>query len=254
VGHIPSSVFSVEKAVAPHGRRPSLLAAYQSCRSTADNKTNDFKKADPMQASYPRNSARARIPMLAVACALLVAGPAAAADDQGRFAVRGAGSDRCSVFQAAIVANDGARLERYGAWLLGYLSASNRLISRTFDAVPSLAAADLLGLVSVLCRTQPEALVDTVASQALVVLSPIRLTTDSPLLTVSNGGKSLQLRTEALVTLQRNLATKGAFKGPADGKASPQLTKAITEFQQKEKILVSGLPDIDTQIRAGLKK
>lgn len=182
-----------------------------------------------------------------------MAGPAAAADDKGAFAVRGVGSDRCDAFIAAIAAKDGLKLERYGSWLLGYLSASNRLIGRTFDAVPSQVPTDVLGIVAVICRNQPAALVDTAVSQALVVLNPIRLTADSPLITVSNAGRTLQVRTEALIRLQQNLAKKGLYKGPADGKLSPQLAKIISDFQQVEKIQISGLPDLDTQIRAGLK-
>jgi len=213
-----------------------------------------FRKANTMHAHHPKFTAHVRGPLLALACVLLAAGPAAAADEQGRFAVRGVGSDQCGAFQAALVAKDAVKIDRYGSWLMGYLTASNRLISRTFDAVPSLVGTDMVGMVSVICRTQPATLLETAAAQALSILNPIRLTADSPIVNLTNDGKSLSIRTEAVVALQRNLAAKGGFKGLADGKPSPQLTKAIIELQQKEKIPVTGLPDIDTQIRAGLKK
>ena len=206
-----------------------------------------------MQAHPSPFTRNLRSALVAIAAVALAAAPAIAADDKGAFAVRGVGSDRCDAFLAAVAAKDGLKLERYGSWLLGYVSASNRLIGRTFDAVPSQVPTDVLGIVAVICRNQPAALVDTAASQALVVLNPIRMTADSPLITVSNAGRTLQVRTEALITLQQNLAKKGLYKGPADGKLSPQLAKIIADFQLKEKILISGLPDLDTIIRAGLK-
>lgn len=206
-----------------------------------------------MQAHPSPFTRNLRSALVAIAAVALAAAPASAADSKGAFAVRGAGSDRCDVFLKAIADKDAVRLERYGAWLLGYVSASNRLIDKTFDAVPSQAPTDVLGVVAVVCRSQPATLVDTAISQALVLLSPIRLNADSPVVTVSNGGRSLRLRQEALTMLQQNLAKKGLFKGPVDGKISPQFLKVISEFQLKEKILVSGLPDLDTIIRAGLK-
>ena len=191
--------------------------------------------------------------LLVLGCAMLMATPAAAVDEKGSYAVRGIGSDRCDALTAAMTAKDRTKLERYAVWLLGYLSASNRLISKTFDAVPSLAATDVLGMVALVCKNQPAVLVDTAASQALIMLSPIRLVGDSPIIEVSNSGRTMSVRKEALVALQRNLAAKHGYKGPIDGAMSPQLAKAITEFQQKEKLPGSGLPDLDTLIRAGLK-
>ena len=206
-----------------------------------------------MQTVQFRHGALVRGALLAVAAAILVVRPAVAADAKGTFAVRGVGSDRCETYTAAVVAKDSPKLERYGSWLMGYMSASNRLIDKTFDAVPSQVPTDILSIVAVICRSQPATLIDTVASQALVLLSPIRLTADSAIIKVTNADKTLQVRQEALITLQQNLTKKGLYKGAADGKFSPQLAKTISEFQQKEKIPVSGLPDLDTLIRAGLK-
>jgi hypothetical protein len=196
----------------------------------------------------------ASFPLSAVVLALVAASPAAAASAEGRFAVRGVGTDRCDVFQAALAAKDAVKIDRYASWLMGYVSASNRLIGKTFDVLPTLAGSDVLGMVAIVCRSQPATAIETAAAQSLNAISSVRLLRDTPIVPAASDGKSVQIRSEAIATLQTNLTALKLFAGPADGVFSPQLIKAIKALQGVERLPVTGLPDVDTIIRAGLKK
>lgn len=186
------------------------------------------------------------------AVSICAASPVLAANADGRFAVRGDGADRCDAYQAALAAKDSVKIDRYAAWLMGYVSASNRLIAKTFDTLPTLAGADMLGIVAIVCRSQPASTVETAAAQSLNAISSVRLLRDTPAVSVVSDGKSVQIRAEAIATLQANLAAKKLYSGPVDGAFSPQLAKAIKAFQTSERLPASGLPDVDTIIRAGL--
>lgn len=205
-------------------------------------------------ANFSYKARASKVGIFVFAVSIWAAAPALAANADGRFAVRGNGADRCDVYQAALTAKDSVKIDRYAAWLMGYVSASNRLIAKTFDTLPTLAGADMLGIVAVVCRSQPAASIETAAAQSLNAISAVRLLQDTPAVSVVSDGKSLQIRSEAIATLQANLAAKKLYNGPTDGAFSPQLAKAIKAFQALERLPASGLPDVDTVIRAGLVK
>jgi len=71
---------------------------------------------------------------------------------------------------------------------------------------------------------------------------------------VEADGKTVAIRQDALKLLQSALIAKNLYKGDANGASSPQLVAAIKGFQRKEAIAVTGLPDIDTFIRAVIKR
>lgn len=183
---------------------------------------------------------------------LCLSSAAHAADKDGRFSVRGLGGSKCSDLAAAVSQKNVALIQAYSAWLGGYLTASNRLISQTFDVVPSTSATDAVGLVSVVCQANPNNLVESATYQALEAMNSIRVRQDSPLVTIQEAGKSLVIRQEALLTVQTELTRAGLFKGAADGKASPALVQAVRAFQKAQKLPESGLPDIDVLIRLKL--
>jgi hypothetical protein len=188
-------------------------------------------------------------PSLAIAVLALASAPAMAADKDGIFSVRGLGSGKCSELTLAIEKKDSASIQLYGSWLSGYLSASNRLISQTFDAIPGSSVNDALGVVAVVCGRNPDVLVETATYQALEALNPVRLRQDSPLLTMQDGARSLKIRQEALMFVQTELASAKLYKGPADGKPSPELARSIRTFQKAQKLPETGLPDMDVIVR-----
>jgi hypothetical protein len=96
---------------------------------------------------------------LVVALVLAWGGAAAAADADGNFVIKGAGTATCATLQKAKAARD----ERYASiagWLDGYLSAQNELRGATFDLAPwqqteLLLAADVRYSIRLIARAAP---------------------------------------------------------------------------------------------------
>lgn len=182
----------------------------------------------------------------------LGAGTAQAADASGNFAVRGLGSQTCAAYVAA--AGNPEEFARYGNWLLGYATAQNRTTPDTYDVIPTEPGTDFPNVVAVVCRTNPQMLLENAAASAIGVIKPLRQTAASPLVQVSADGKTVSIHQDSLKRLQTALIAKQAFKGAATGASSAAFTDALKAFQRKEGIPVTGLPDIDTFIRAIVKR
>jgi hypothetical protein len=190
-----------------------------------------------------------------LAGALLVIGTgwseAKAADAAGRFAVRGVGSRSCGDYRAAL--GDAASTAPYASWLMGYVSARNRNSAELFDVLPTQPGIDLLNVVAVICGTRETMVLETAASEAVRVLRPLSQASETPLVQFRTGKGSVTIRQGALVRLQTALIDRKLFKGPANGIPSAEFAAALRAFQKKEAIPVTGLPDMDSFIRAILK-
>ncbi len=184
---------------------------------------------------------------------LFAALPALASDATGKFTARGVGSNPCSAVLTSLK-DDKIATSLYGSWLMGYASAYNRNVPQTFDILPTATGSDLMGIVMAVCRISPTASLETATAQALAAIAPMRLTRETPLVKVVSDGKSVDIRQEAVTNLQQGLLDKGLYRGPVNGVSSPALITAIKALQTREKLTPTGLPDIDTLIRAVLKK
>jgi hypothetical protein len=209
-----------------------------------------------MRSASSAKSLISKVLLGAVVCVPLVFGalPALASDAAGKFTVRGVGSNPCSAVQASLKSNDKIAGSLYLSWLMGYASAYNRHVPQTFDILPTSAGGDLLGIVMAVCRVSPNASLETATAQSLSAVAAMRLTRETPIVKVTADGKTVEIRQEALTNLQQNLSEKGLYRGPVNGVSSPALVAAIKAIQTREKLEVTGLPDIDTMIRAILKK
>ena len=192
------------------------------------------------------------VPITAAFAVFLGAGTAQAADASGNFAVRGLGSQTCATYVAAAAKPE--EFARYGNWLLGYVTVQNRLTPDTYDVIPTEPGADFPNVVAVVCRTNPQMLLENAAASAISVMKPLRQTAASPLVQVSVDGKTVTIHQDSLKRLQTALIAKQVFKGAANGTSTAAFTDALKAFQRKEGIPVTGLPDIDTFIRAIVKR
>jgi hypothetical protein len=174
-----------------------------------------------------------------------------AADGTGKFSIRGPGSQSCANYLAAASKPDA--YAHFGSWLLGYVSARNRAEPKTYDFIPTEAGTDFPNVVAVICKTRPQSRLEQAANAAITVLGPMRQTVASPLIDVQADGKTVAIRQEALRTLQTALIAKSFYKGKSDGLSSARFIAALKEFQRKEKLPITGLPNIDTFIRAIIK-
>ncbi|TNE45367.1 MAG: peptidoglycan-binding protein [Sphingomonadales bacterium] len=195
-------------------------------------------------------------PLKALVCALalsgLSCGGAFAADGAGRFSVRGIGAKSCADYSAALA--DRAAVSSYASWLMGYASARNRDGTRTFDILPTQQGLDLVNIVAAICKGRQAMVVESAANEAVALLGPMRQEMETPLVRFEAGGKSVSIRQGALVSLQRALIDKKFFRGPADGAPGRPFAEALRSFQKAEGIAVTGLPDMDSFIRAILKR
>lgn len=179
---------------------------------------------------------------------------ALAADAGGKFSVRGVGSDRCESLSAAFSKKDDAAVNRYVSWILGYASASNKFSTQTYDALPSKDGRDLIALIVGYCQQNAAVPIEVSTSRVLGGLKAVRLTQESPLVSFSSEGKALEIREESVRFIERTLKISGYYKGAETGKSSPQLIAAIKAFQVAQKLPATGLPDINTLIRAAVRK
>jgi hypothetical protein len=175
-----------------------------------------------------------------------------AADPRGQFSIRGPGSQSCANYLAAASKPDD--YARYGSWLLGYVSARNRAEPNTYDVIPTEPGTDFPNIVAVICKSNVQVTVEQAANSAIAVIGPMRQTAASPMIDVQVDGKTVAIHQESLRRLQQGLIAKNAYKGSADGISSARFIAALKDFQRKEGIAVTGLPDIDTFIRAIIKR
>jgi len=180
-----------------------------------------------------------------------------AADGEGKYAVRGAGSTPCRQLAAAIDSKD-ANVRRdavllYASWLNGYLSYVNRVEKETYDIVPLTDSAHLLAVVVGQCRQNPDALVETVSAQVIAVLAKAKIAAESPLVELKVGDQKGNFRQATLMALQEKLIEKRYLKGKADGFFGGQSQQALRAFQKAKKLRESGFPDTETLMRALLK-
>ena len=173
---------------------------------------------------------------------------AQASDADGNFALRGYGSRSCEMYLTE--KSDASHASQYGSWLMGYVTSRNRLQSDTFDILPFTDGMVLLQAVSAVCADRKDQTVENATSEVIRAISPLHQRGASEAVTIERGGQSVRIRQEAIAKLQARLIQRGLYDGSADGKWSEELASAIQEFQLREQIASTGLPDFATLIRA----
>ncbi len=172
-----------------------------------------------------------------------------AADAQHDFAVRGVGALQCSAFLKPT--GQAAAFERVSVenWVLGYLTAENRLTPNTYDIMALQAPQVLPNLVAALCQSNPNASVESVVAGLVQRLAPIKIDRNSPLITTKAAQNEVEIRQATLVLVEKALMTRRYYRGRGDGKYGPDLQKALTKFQKDQSLPQTGLPDSATVLR-----
>lgn len=183
-----------------------------------------------------------------LAAAALWSASAQASDANGSFAVRGYGSRSCEAFLTEFP--DAAHADNYSSWLMGYATARNRMQSDTFDVVPLPDGAALLQAITAVCTNQKNLTVEAATNEVVRATAPLHQRGASPIITIERDGQTQLIRQEALQTLQSRLAERKLYFGPTNGLWNATMAVAIMEFQSREKIAVTGMPDLATLYRA----
>lgn len=171
-----------------------------------------------------------------------------AADEQGNFGLRGYGGRTCETYLGEIP--DAGHAANYGSWLMGYATARNRLQSGTFDILPFPDGTVILRAVTAVCGDQPQLTVEQAADEVIRATERLQQASPSEIVTITLDGRTLQIRQNALAAIQQRLSDRGLYSGSADGRWNEATETAVKEFQLREKIIASGLPDLATLIRA----
>lgn len=177
-----------------------------------------------------------------------VASPAAAADSEGSFAIKGAGAASCGDFNAAW-AKSSPDLGQYGGWMEGYLTAQNLHLSDTYDIAPWQSARTLLGYLRSACeQLPPETQVIRAVDAVLRTLLPARLEKTSRISGVQADGRGVVIYITVLEQVQARLVELGFLETQATGDLDALTVDALRAYQESEGLEVSGLPNQATLI------
>jgi hypothetical protein len=167
---------------------------------------------------------------------------APAADQEGRFMVKGAGIATCEAFLAAQQAR-GPEFISFAGWLDGYLTFLNQAEAGTFDVAPWQGTELLLAAVAADCRRDPTATFHAAAYRIARGLRPGRLPAKSPPAAARVGEQSVVLYEEVIVRIQQRLKLRGLYDGEVSGRYDPATAAAMRAFQRENQLPETDLPD-----------
>lgn len=172
-----------------------------------------------------------------------------AADAQHDYAVRGIGALQCSTFLNFDPKADFYRNIAVENWLLGYLTAENRLTPDTYDIMALQDPQIFPNIIAALCKANPDASIEAVVADLVKQFQPIKIDQASPLLTLTVGTNKVAIRKATFMLVEKALRDGKYYHGRADGTFGPDVQHALEKFQKDQKLPVTGLPDADTIIR-----
>ncbi|MFC2992563.1 peptidoglycan-binding domain-containing protein [Halomonas tibetensis] len=176
-------------------------------------------------------------------------GSAQAADTDGNYAVRGAGTLRCAdFFNEVSEGGGGAGVPAYVAWIDGYLTAHNRMTDATFDISPLVSSAEVAALARNLCRENPQLRLETTLARIAGLFEPARVRQDSQLVLIRQGDQEVLIRQETLQRVQQALEERGYDIVPSGG-FDDATQQALTRFQEQNDQRVTGTPHADSVVR-----
>jgi len=171
-----------------------------------------------------------------------------AADDQGNYAIRGAGAQTCQAMVDQLGETPGL-LNAYASWMEGYLTGYNRFLEDTFDVSPVMSSREVAILVRNICQDATDIRVETALARLINLFAPARVQAASPPVTLSVGDSTLNIRQATLQRLQQVLIERGYTDVEANGRFNDATRDALSDFQAQQELSATGAPDVDTLIR-----
>lgn len=172
-----------------------------------------------------------------------IAPQALAQDNTKQFAVEGAGNLTCSEFIRARSDKGSAAYQRIMGFIEGFLTGANRYEANTFDLTPWHNAAALDLIIEKHCTGHPEDTLVGLVQRLVTGFRPIRVAQFSPLMEVGNGQNRAFVYEAILRRAQAALKLRGLYLGAEDGRYSPELRKALADFQTSAGLTATGIPD-----------
>jgi murein L,D-transpeptidase YcbB/YkuD len=152
---------------------------------------------------------------------------------------------------AAFDAEDGkgAVAAALGHWVGGYLTQANRSTPGVFEVMPVTDIVVVARMAVNVCRSNPDSLLESAVAGVLASFQAVAQATETPFIEVQNGQYAVRVRRAVLRQAQIALAEGGFLAaGSADGAYGPRTRQAITEYQTKQGLTVTGVPDTATLI------
>lgn len=185
----------------------------------------------------------------AIATTLVVgtSGPAIAAGLDGDFAVYGWGARDCNTIIAMLEGDQAAQAQgQMAEWISGYISSQNRNIDGVYDLTPIKTYLPMVSLAQNICVNNSDQIFENVVYAMIESFSALRLSTDSPAISLSHKGRSVTVNEVTLLQVQQFLISEGQLDGPADGQFGTQTAEALEKWQENADLTPNGLPDMIT--------
>lgn len=182
---------------------------------------------------------------LAICGLILQTTTAKAADNNDKFAMKGAGFLPCQVFMKARE-NRSNTYYMIGGWVEGYVSAHNRYASDTYDIMSFESLELLLNVIQNHCEANPGHRLHAVVNSIVVSLQPDRLRRESTRVRIADGVRKGTLRRETIRRVQSKLSERGLYKGKVDGRFTDKTKSALIAFQSDLEFETTGFPDQTT--------
>lgn len=190
-------------------------------------------------------SIRGIIAATAFGCSILTSGISYAASNDGKFSVRGIGSQSCKTFTTGLSGQNGSEVAlRATIWIAGWLSHANRVAENTYDVHPLAETRAVAEVVRRVCLQNPETMIETILESTTKSVANGAQTHFSDLVDITAGAEKVTIRKETLKSLQERLISMNFLaQGSADAVYGPATREAIQTFQSSKKITITGIPD-----------
>lgn len=186
-----------------------------------------------------------RFALTVILAALMHTCDVAAADADGKFAMKGAGLLPCGVYVTERAKKSNAYY-LIGGWVEGYISAYNKYANDNFDVTSFESLELLLKLMDHHCKSNPKDRLYSVLDAIVVQLMPDRLTKESERVKLTDKERSTALYTDTIRRMQAELTRRGLYKGAVDGQFTDATRSALIAFQSDIGFAKTGFPDQTT--------
>ena len=164
------------------------------------------------------------------------------ADDNGAYAVKGAGTANCKRF-VSVFDSKSAELANFGGWIDGFVTAHNGREAETFDFVPWQSTEVLAYSLAQYCRKVPDLSFHQAMLAMLKSLKADRMASSSPVLVARRNDKAVLIYDTVLEQIRRKLVAQGFLGQMPTGAFDDSTAEALLRFQKQAGIAQTGLPD-----------
>ncbi|WP_168199207.1 peptidoglycan-binding domain-containing protein [Pseudorhodobacter turbinis] len=177
-----------------------------------------------------------------------------AADANGKFGIKGGGLQTCESFTEAMEKGT-ADVALYGGWIEGFITAQNQHNENTYDIAPWQTTSTMLELTKSLCnQAKPNTRFIDAFAGVFRILFPARLQQESAVVGVSNGEARSIAYVEVLKRVQQALRDEGYEIADDTGAFDQASIRQLMDYQTKNGLVATGLPDQPTLYALFFKK